>query len=195
MDTAVARDRALDAAQELFYARGIQAVGMDELRGASGLSLKRLYQLFPTKEQLVAAYLARRDERWRRRLAEHVARRPDPRQRIWAVFGWLQEWFGEDGFHGCAWINAYGELGTTSTLVAEQVRAHKEAFRGYLVSLVDAAELPAALAGPLFLLAEGAMVTAGITGSARPAAEALDAARALVSAAGADGVSRSSPTP
>lgn len=195
MDTAVARDRALDAAEELFYARGIQAVGMDELRGASGLSLKRLYQLFPTKEQLVVAYLARRDERWRGRLAAHVARQRDPRERIPAVFDWLQEWFGEAGFRGCAWHNAHGELGTTSAPVAEQVRAHKQAFRDYLASLVDAAGLPAALTGPLFLLAEGAMVTAGVTGGARPAAEAREAARVLVAAAGAEGVSRWSPTP
>ncbi|MDI5907056.1 TetR family transcriptional regulator, partial [Streptomyces sp. 12257] len=46
MDSAVARERALDAAEELFYGRGIQSVGMDDIRGASGVSLKRLYQLF-----------------------------------------------------------------------------------------------------------------------------------------------------
>ncbi|WP_336109449.1 TetR/AcrR family transcriptional regulator [Streptomyces sp. PTD9-10] len=184
MDSAVARDQALDAAEALFYARGIQSVGMDELRGASGVSLKRLYQLFPTKEQLVEAYLARRDERWRGRLTEHVTRQPDPRERIPAVFDWLEGWFGEDGFRGCAWINAYGELGATSARVAEQVRAHKEAFRDYLASLVSGADLPAALTGPLFLLAEGAMVTAGVTGSTRPAAEAREAARVLMAAAG-----------
>ncbi|MFI9255038.1 TetR/AcrR family transcriptional regulator [Streptomyces sp. NPDC053069] len=195
MDSAVARDRALDAAEELFYARGVQSVGMDELRGASGVSLKRLYQLFPTKEQLVAACLARRDERWHGRLAAHLAEQRDPTERILAVFDWLEGWFGEDGFRGCAWINAHGELGATSALVAEQVRAHKEAFRRRLASLVEDAGLPAALAGPLFLLAEGAMVTAGITGSTRPAAEARAAARALMAAAGRGELSRPSPTP
>ncbi|MFJ9817593.1 TetR/AcrR family transcriptional regulator [Streptomyces sp. NPDC101151] len=195
MDSAVARDKALDAAEELFYGRGIQSVGMDELRGASGVSLKRLYQLFPTKEQLVEAYLERRDGLWRQRLAAHVAEQPDPRERIPAVFDWLEGWFGEDGFRGCAWINAYGELGATSDRVAEQVRAHKEAFRGYLASLVTGAELPAALTGPLYLLAEGAMVTAGVTGSTRPAAEAREAARALVATAGRTALSRPSPRP
>ncbi|GHE06643.1 TetR/AcrR family transcriptional regulator [Streptomyces alanosinicus] len=194
MDSAAARDRALDAAEELYYARGVSCVGMDELRGTSGLSLKRLYQLFPAKEQLVAAYLARRDERWRGRLAARVARQPEARERIPAVFDWLEEWFGEPGFRGCAWINVHGELGATSELVAEQVRAHKEAFRDYLDTLVAEADLPAALTGPLFLLAEGAMVTAGITGSTRPAAEAREAARTLVAAAGRDGLSRPAPT-
>jgi AcrR family transcriptional regulator len=63
MDSSVARERALDAAEELFYGRGVQSVGMDDVRGASGVSLKRLYQLFPSKEQLVEAYLERRDAR------------------------------------------------------------------------------------------------------------------------------------
>lgn len=61
MDSTTAREQALDAAEELFYGRGVQSVGMDDLRGASGVSLKRLYQLFPAKEQLVEAYLERRD--------------------------------------------------------------------------------------------------------------------------------------
>ncbi|MEU6372400.1 TetR/AcrR family transcriptional regulator [Streptomyces sp. NPDC046909] len=182
MDSATAREQALDAAEELFYGRGIQSVGMDDIRGASGVSLKRLYQLFPAKEQLVEAYLERRDVRWRGRLAAHVERGTDPEERILAVFDWLEGWFGEDGFRGCAWINSYGELGATSSRVTAQVRAHKQAFRDYLAGLVAEAGLPGALAGQLFLLAEGAMVTAGITGSTRPAVEAREAARALLAA-------------
>ncbi len=179
-DSEVAREQALDAAELLFYGRGIQSVGMDDIRGASGVSLKRLYQLFPAKEQLVEAYLERRDARWRGRLAEYVAGHEDPERRILAVFDWLERWFGEEGFRGCAWINAYGELGAKSERVAQRVRAHKRAFRDYLTSLVTDAGRPAALAGPLYLLAEGAMVTAGITGNTEPAAEARETARLLL---------------
>ena len=183
MDSAVARERALDAAEELFYGRGVRSVGMDDVRGSSGVSLKRLYQLFPAKEQLVEAYLERRDTRWRGQLAAYVERYGEPRERILAVFDWLGRWFGEPDFRGCAWINAYGELGATSERVAGQVRAHKRAFRDYLASLVEAAGLPGALAAQLFLLAEGAMVTAGVTRSAEPAAEAREAARLLLEVA------------
>ncbi|MCK8433311.1 TetR/AcrR family transcriptional regulator [Streptomyces sp. D2-8] len=183
MDSAEARERALDAAEELFYGRGVQSVGMDDVRGASGVSLKRLYQLFPAKEHLVEAYLERRDTRWRGQLAEYVEGHAEPEQRLLAVFDWLGMWFGEPGFRGCAWLNAYGELGATSARVAAQVRAHKRAFRAYLDALVAAAGLPGALAGQLFLLAEGAMATAGVTRSAEPAAEAREAARRLLDAA------------
>ncbi|MEV6195334.1 TetR/AcrR family transcriptional regulator [Streptomyces sp. NPDC051920] len=177
---ALAREQALDAAEQLFYGRGIQAVGMDDIRGASGVSLKRLYQLFPAKEHLVDAYLERRDVRWRARLAEHVESLEDPERRVLAVFDWLGLWFAEPGFRGCAWINAYGELGTGSERVAERTRAHKAAFRAYLAGLVSAAGRPAALGDQLFLLAEGAMVTAGIDGSAEPAAQARAAAQLLL---------------
>ncbi|MET9897010.1 TetR/AcrR family transcriptional regulator [Streptomyces sp. NPDC006446] len=180
---ALAREQALDAAERLFYGRGIQTVGMDDIRGCSGVSLKRLYQLFPAKEQLVEAYLERRDIRWRERLTEHVDGQRDPERRILAVFDWLGLWFAEPDFRGCAWINSYGELGATSERVAAQVRAHKAAFRTYLAGLVSAAELPAALGDHLFLLAEGAMVTAGITRSAGPAAQARAAARLLLESA------------
>ncbi|MBK3628623.1 TetR/AcrR family transcriptional regulator [Streptomyces sp. MBT49] len=182
MDSATAREQALDAAEKLFYGRGVQSVGMDDVRGASGVSLKRLYQLFPAKEQLVEAYLERRDVRWRAALAESVARHADPGERILAVFDWLERWFGEPDFRGCAWINAYGELGATSERIASRVRSHKRAFRDYLGALVVDADLPEALAGPLFLLAEGAIVTAGISGGAAPAVQAREAARQLLDA-------------
>ena len=180
MDSAVAREQALDAAETLFYGRGIQSVGMDDIRGASGVSLKRLYQLFPAKEKLVVAYLERRDVRWRRRLADHVDGHEDPGRRVLAVFDWLGEWFREPDFRGCAWINSYGELGATSERVAAQVRAHKRAFREYLAGLVSDAGLPASLADQLYLLTEGAMVTAAVEQSAEPAARAGQAARMLM---------------
>lgn len=188
MDSQSARTGVLDAAEELFYGRGIQVVGMDDIRAASGVSLKRLYQLFPAKDQLVAEYLERRDGRWRGRLAEYVAGRAadgpsDPADRLLAVFDWLALWFAEPGFRGCAWINGFGELGAVSPAVVAAARAHKAAFRDYLRGLAADAGLPADLAEQLTLLAEGAMVTAGIFGTAAPAAEARAAAHALIAAA------------
>ncbi|KAA9165882.1 TetR/AcrR family transcriptional regulator [Amycolatopsis acidicola] len=179
MDRETAQVRLLDAAEELFYARGIQTVGMDDIRAASGVSLKRLYQVFPAKDQLVDAYLERRDARWRARLAEYVEQYEGPRRRVLAVFDWLESWFAEPGFRGCAWINAYGELGAVSKAVVRQTRRHKDAFREYVAGLADAADRPE-LAGPLFLLAEGAMVTAGISGDTGPARQAKAAAVALL---------------
>lgn len=183
MDERPARMRLLDAAEDLFYARGIQSVGMDEIRDASGVSLKRLYQLFPAKEQLVEAYLDRRDLSWRGRLADYAGRQHDPQRRLLAVFDWLETWFSEPGFRGCAWINGYGELGSTSPAVAAQARRHKQAFRAYLHDLVTAAALPESMTDSLYLLAEGAMVTAAIFTTAEPALHARSTAEQLLAAA------------
>lgn len=179
------RERLLDAAEELFYDRGIQAVGMDAIREAAGLPLKRIYALFATKEELVVAVLRRRDIRWRGSLVEYVERRDDPRERVLAVFDWLARWFAEPGFRGCAWINAYGELGTASPAVVAEVRAHKRAFHDQVAAWVAAAcDAPAE---PVCLLAEGAMVTAAITGTAGVAqvaqvAQVAEVARAAAAA-------------
>ncbi|CAL9427023.1 TetR/AcrR family transcriptional regulator [Streptomyces sp. enrichment culture] len=174
------REALLDAAERFFYERGIQAVGMDQVRAASGLPLKRIYRFFPAKEDLVVAVLRRRDQRWRGELAAAVERVPDPRERVLAVFDWLAEWFRTPGFRGCAWINAHGELGSSSEAVLAEVRAHKRAFHDQVAEWVAATGV--AVAEPVFLLAEGAIVTAGITGDPAPARHARTAVAALLGA-------------
>lgn len=180
MDLQTAEERALDAAEDLFYRRGVHAVGMDDIRDGSGVSLKRLYQLFPNKERLVTAFLQRRDVRWRGELTDHVMRVDDPSERLLAVFDWLHTWFTAPDYRGCAWINCFGELGATSTAVAEEARTHKEGFRKLLRELSAAAGHDDDLAEQLLLLAEGAIVTAAITGDPAAAHQARAAAEKLV---------------
>ena len=175
-------DHILDAADALFYARGVQNVGMDELRTASGASLKRLYQQFPSKEALVVAWLRRRDEQWRGRLAAHVDAVADPTQRVLAVFDWLEGWFAEPGFRGCAFVNTFGELGATSDPVAAEARRHKELFFAYVTGLVTAAGGSTALADQIALLAEGAIVTAAVLGTPDAARTGKAAAAVLIRA-------------
>ncbi|GAA2439217.1 TetR/AcrR family transcriptional regulator [Streptomyces macrosporus] len=172
------REALLDAAERLFYERGIQAVGMDEVRAASGLPLKRIYRFFAAKEDLVVAVLKRRDQRWRGSLAAHVEQVPDPRERVLAIFDWLAEWFAEPGFRGCAWINAFGELGPSSEAVLAEVRSHKRAFHDQIARWVHATGLP--VAEPVSLLAEGAIVAAGISGDPAPARHARAAVATLL---------------
>ncbi|MFD5096598.1 TetR/AcrR family transcriptional regulator [Amycolatopsis thailandensis] len=174
----VDRELLLDAAEKLFYENGIQAVGMDQVRAASGLSLKRIYRFFEAKEDLVVAMLRRRDGRWRGNLADRVERVTDPRERVLAIFDWLADWFAEPGFRGCAWINAHGEFGPSSEAVLAEVRAHKRAFHEQVDAWVRATGLR--VTEPVYLLAEGAIVTAGISGDPAPAHQARDAVAALL---------------
>ncbi|MFE3328971.1 TetR/AcrR family transcriptional regulator [Streptomyces sp. NPDC059176] len=181
MDITAIRAQILDAAEGLFYGQGIQAVGMDAVRAASGVTLRRLYQAFPSKGALVEAYLLRRDARWRESLAAFVdASDTTADERVLRVFDWLEQWFEEPDFRGCAFINSFGELGATSPEVAEAARRHKEAFRTYLDGLVRETGAPTHTTAAVLLLAEGAVTTAAVTGSPIPARDAQDAARLLI---------------
>jgi AcrR family transcriptional regulator len=162
----------LAAAEALFYERGVQQVGMDQVRTAAGVSLKRLYQLFPSKDRLVEEYLLARDARWMNAVSDHAHKVGS----ALAVFDWLAEWFAEPDFRGCAFVNSFGELGTASLAVATIARCHKEAFRGLLRDLAGDDEL----GDQLTLLAEGAITMAAIGGTVEPAHQAKRAALALL---------------
>ena len=103
------RDQLLDAAEGVFYARGIQAVSMDELREASGLALRRIYQIYPAKDEIVVAVLRRRHRAMMANIAAEVGPATDAREAVIAVFDYLERWFAEPTFRGCPWMNAYGE--------------------------------------------------------------------------------------
>ncbi|OII36488.1 TetR family transcriptional regulator [Curtobacterium sp. MMLR14_010] len=173
-------------ADELFYTRGIQAVGMDQIRTAAGVSLKKLYAAFPGKEQLIAAVLAGRHDYWERGIGQAVDAATSPRDKLLAMYDFLETWFGDDTFRGCGFINAFGELGATSPAVAEIARAHKDSFQRYVEGLALQAVPDRAraeeLAAQLALLAEGAQTTAAIAGDTAPARHARLAAATLIDA-------------
>ena len=180
MDDETALTCVLDAADDLFYVQGIRGVGMDQIRDAAGVSLKRLYRLFPGKDGLAEAVLRRRDHRFQEALEAYTAALPTPRDRIAGVFDFLHAWFGEPGYRGCPFINAYGEMSSTSDLVAAAVEAQKRAMHAFLAGLVADAGGPPGAADQLFILANGAMVAAAVLHSPDAALEAKRAALRLL---------------
>jgi AcrR family transcriptional regulator len=178
------RARVLDAADRLYYRRGIQSVGMDELRTEAGVPLKRLYRLFGSKDAIVAEVLRRRHAMWEEGLTAAVAAAGTPRDRLLAIYDYLAGWFDQGDFNGCIFINSFGELGGCSPEVAALARDHKAGFQSFVADLVAAAGGPPVLAAQLAILAEGAQTTAAISGSADAAAQARAAAETLIGAAG-----------
>ncbi|MER2133656.1 MAG: TetR/AcrR family transcriptional regulator [Arthrobacter sp.] len=172
----------IEVADRLFYERGIQAVGMAELRREVDLPLKKLYALFPSKQAIVFAVLDRRHRIWTAGLQRRIDDAADPRRKLLAVYDYLADWFAEDSFRGCAFINAFGELGSQSPDIAERTRAHKESFQQVLARLVADAGGNPALGPQLALLAEGAQTTAAISGSPEAAQQARQAAEILIDA-------------
>lgn len=177
------RERIVEAADGLFYGRGIQAVGMDAVRAASGVPLKRLYAQFASKDALVAEVLQHRRGIWDDGIRRAALDADSPRARLLAIYDFLDDWFRTDDFRGCGFINAFGELGAVSPAVAEAARAQKASFQRYVAGIVDELGAPASLAAQLSLLAEDAQTTAAIDGAADAAQHARDAAVVLIDAA------------
>jgi len=177
------RDRIVEAADRLFYGHGIQTVGMDAVRTEAGVPLKRLYAAFPSKDALLVEVLRHRTGIWDAGIAAAASVATSPRDKLLAVYDFLDEWFRTSDFRGCGFINAFGELGPTSPEVAAYAREHKQSFQEQLAGLVAGAGFDPALAPQLAILAEGAQTTAAIEGSAEAAGHARRAAETLIAAA------------
>ncbi|RFA13285.1 TetR family transcriptional regulator [Subtercola boreus] len=175
------RNHIIATADELYYARGIQTVGMDELRQASGLSLKKLYSIFPSKESIVLEVMRYRHQLWTTGVEGAVEKVSVPVDRLLAIYDYLAEWFDTDSFRGCGFINAFGELGAVSPQIAATARTHKQQFQDYVGHLVDEVGGTPELAAQLAILAEGAQTTAAISGQSSAAGSARRAARTLIS--------------
>jgi AcrR family transcriptional regulator len=176
-------ERLVQTASRLFYAHGIRAVGVDLIAADAGTTKKTLYDRFGSKDALVVLYLRRRAERWQSRVLGHLGEhRPEPGpDRVLAVFDALEGWLTEQ-WRGCAFVNAYAEIGGTDHPALPVVHAEKAWMRGLFTALVQEAGYDDAprLAAQLHLLYEGAIVllTAGAHGDAL--AQARDAASRLL---------------
>lgn len=177
------RERIIEAADGLFYARGIQSVGIDAVREAAGVSLKRMYALIGSKEALVVAVLRHRQAIWRAGIDEARGGTGDARERLLSMFDFLDAWFGDPAFRGCGFINAFGEMGATVPAVSDLVREQKAGFRDDVVALVESAGGTREVGVQIALLAEGAQATAAILGPDGVVEAARAAAATLLDAA------------
>lgn len=164
-------------ASEMFYEEGIRAVGVDTLVERAGAAKMSLYKNFGSKDELVAAYLRARDERWRAWFEDAVERRANsPKGKLLAVFDAYDEWMERESPRGCAFINAFAEISDPAHPAREVVREQKGWMLRYLMGLASdaGAEEPGGLAERLFVLLEGATVAdamRSVTGSMRKARE------------------------
>lgn len=171
--------RIATAAEELFYERGITAVGVDLIAEHSGVTKRTLYNQFGSKDQLVATYLTARDQRWRSLVHAAVDACEDPVAAVTAPFDALRTW-SETHSRGCAFVNALAELPDPShpahRIAADQKVWLRDLFRE-LATRADCAD-PAALATQLLVLHEGALATQPLRLETLGAA--VEVARALV---------------
>jgi AcrR family transcriptional regulator len=159
-----ARGRILDSAYDLFSRRGVRDVGIDEIVERSGLAKATLYRHFRSKDDLVVAFLARREELWTHEWLEAEARQrgETPEEQLLAIFDVFDGWFRQGDFEGCSFINVLLEMrnghpaGTASAAFLENIRSLLRRF-------AEEADLrePEAFAHSWHILMKGAIVAAG----------------------------------
>lgn len=164
-----ARQRLLETARELFYREGIRATGVDTIVEQSGVGKATLYRHFPTKDDLIAAYLAeqaREDETW---FEETVATAEgSPRERLLAWFESCAQRIQQPGFRGCPFLNAMAELAEPEHPAYRRAVEHEHAFRDSLarMCLQAGARDPEQLADQLLLVVNGALASSSLFGAA-----------------------------
>lgn len=182
--TSPARQRILDTAFRLFYARGIRAVGVDTIIAESGVAKATFYKHFPAKDDLVVAYLDRVDDVWTGQLvAAAEAAGEAPEDRLVGLFDALSTACRREGYRGCAFINAAAES-VPGTPVHDRTVAHKQRVLAWVRGLAEeaGAEDPAGLARSLTLLLDGGLASGSLDAGADAPAMAKKSARALVDA-------------
>jgi AcrR family transcriptional regulator len=160
-----ARRRLLTAAYELFARHGVQAVGVDAIIERSGVARQTMYRHFGSKQDLVLAFLARREELWTYGwLAAEVRRRTDdPPARLLAIFDVFDEWFRTPGFEGCSFINVMLEHPDPQHPLHRAAAEYLGHIREFLADLAADAGIadPEPFARQWHILMKGSIVAAG----------------------------------
>lgn len=170
-----ARERILDTAYELFSRHGTRAVGVDRIIAECGIAKMTLYRNFPSKDELILAFLECRDQRWTRAWLQTEARRrgASPAERLLAIFDTFEAWFARDDFEGCSFINVMLEVAEPDHPVRQASVRHLAAVRGFVRGLAEQAGIDDAdaFARQWHILMKGAIVAA-VEGDRQAAARA-----------------------
>jgi AcrR family transcriptional regulator len=174
------RDRLLDAADRLFYAEGVRAVGIDRVLAEAGAAKASLYAHFSNKDELIGEYVRQRVEGSRTAITAYLADVP-PADRAFRIFDWLVAWAESADFRGCPMQHLVAEITERDHPARQAIAAQRSWIEGRFREWVrDAgAASPDSVVGALIVLFDGAVAAAEMDGAQR-AHEARWAAKQLL---------------
>ena len=182
----LAGDKVFEVAADLFYRKGIRAVGVETIVQQAGVAKISLYRSFRSKDDLVVAYLERRNAAFWRQWDEAFARyEGDPRAQLDAIMAFLAHRTTQPGYRGCPFINYCAEFPEAPNPGRKVAEANKSEMRRRFVRIAEAlgAPEPKQLADGLLLLVEGAYAISQTLGGRKgPGGAIIWAAKALVEA-------------
>jgi AcrR family transcriptional regulator len=167
-----ARARLLSTASRLFYSEGLHAVGIDRIIATAGVTRATLYRHFPSKDDLLVAYLTQADEAIRTRVSAARARGGSTDDMIRAVGQSVVDDVQAPGFRGCAFLNAAAEYPDPTHPVHKAVLEHRQWFLATIIDLFAETGKPdPEPAGRHFVMLRDGAMTAGCLADPAPICE------------------------
>jgi AcrR family transcriptional regulator len=179
------KEKVFRTAARLFYKHGYRAVGVDTLAAESGIGKMTLYRHYPSKDDLIVAYLRDSDDIFWQNFEQITKDAPTPRGKLLAFFESLQDYVTTPACYGCPFLNVATEYPETDYPGHQVAIAHKQSVRARFRQLAEeaGASKPEILADQLFLLMDGAYMASRMFGSKNPASHLAATARILIDAA------------
>lgn len=181
--TLPARERLIDAASQLFYQKGYNSTGINEVIEKANVAKASLYAHFKTKDDLLMAYLKRKEDTFFGELMNFVEMRVQGRDQIICLFDYLLEVYREKDFRGSWSINALAEIAKDNEKLRKEIADFKERFRAYIKRLVkqnlyrDDAH---SIANKVYILFEGATTESYLHDASWPIMEAKDLVKTMI---------------
>ena len=176
------KDKVFQTAARMFYQHGYRAIGVDTLAAESGIGKMTLYRHYPSKDDLIVAYLKDSDELFWNNFEQLTKEATTAREKLLAFFQALQDYVMTPACYGCPFLNVATEYPETDYPGHQVALEHKQSVRARFRQLAKeaGAKRPEALANQLFLLMDGAYMASRMFGAENPAAHLAEAARVLI---------------
>ena len=183
------RNRILDTASSLFYERGVRAVGVDLVVLEAAVAKTSLYRYFPTKDDLIVAFLEREDlEFWAQWVSVAEQHPNDPAGELDAHMRWIGERLARSNYRGCPQINVAAEFAEQDHPARQVSKRHMQALRSRLQDIATRLDVrrPNQLAAQLAVLVNGAFVSSALLDFEEATGVLRGALKALLAGARAD---------
>lgn len=179
------KEKLFQKAARLFYQHGYRAIGVDTIAAESGIGKMTLYRHYPSKDDLIVAYLKDSNELFWKNFERITKAAPTPREKLLAFFESLQDYANTSACYGCPFLNVATEYPETDYPGHQIALEHKQSVRAKFRELAKnaGAHEPSVLADQLFLLMDGAYMASRMFGAKNPAMHLAKAARILIDSA------------
>ncbi len=177
------KERLVQTASELFYEKGYNRTGINEILEKAEVAKASMYQHFRSKEEICLAYLQRKDAEFIQELKSSLNDKREGKDRVLGLFDFLRDFYYQDGFRGCWCLNTVSEIPKDDEEINGEIKKQKNNFRAFIQRVVKEnlqVDNEKRLADRLYLLYEGAIAESQVHMEVWPIEEARQMAQMMI---------------